>query len=168
MIRASLEEVGAGRSILLDRNGTVIAGNGVYEQAQALGIKVRTIDTKRDELIAVRRADLTGAAARRMALLDNRAAETAEWDESVIAGMVSDTHEFLAGLFDAQELEELISGPTKLKDIDATKPPELAWALIAVPICRYAEVAQLIEQIAAIEGVTCETTVTDGKKNGQP
>jgi alkyl hydroperoxide reductase subunit AhpC len=40
LIRQSLEEVGAGRSILVDGDGIIRAGNGVYEQAQALGAEV--------------------------------------------------------------------------------------------------------------------------------
>ena len=44
LIRKSLTECGAGRSILVDKNDIVIAGNGVYEQAQELGLKVRVID----------------------------------------------------------------------------------------------------------------------------
>ena len=34
LIRKSLEECGAGRSIVIDNNGEIIAGNGIYEQAQ--------------------------------------------------------------------------------------------------------------------------------------
>lgn len=34
----SLAECGAGRSILVDRDGTVIAGNKTLEAAQALGL----------------------------------------------------------------------------------------------------------------------------------
>lgn len=38
LINKSLKELGAGRSILLDRDDSLIAGNGVYEQAEKLGI----------------------------------------------------------------------------------------------------------------------------------
>jgi len=48
MIRSSLEEVGAFRSIGVDGANVIRAGNGVYEQAQALGLKVRVIDAKAD------------------------------------------------------------------------------------------------------------------------
>ena len=40
LIRKSLQENGAGRSILLDSDNSLIAGNGVYEQAKKLGIPV--------------------------------------------------------------------------------------------------------------------------------
>ena len=33
LIKKSLEDCGTGRSILLDKNDVIIAGNGVYEQA---------------------------------------------------------------------------------------------------------------------------------------
>lgn len=38
LINKSLKELGAGRSILLDRDDSLIAGNGVYEQAEKLDI----------------------------------------------------------------------------------------------------------------------------------
>ena len=38
LLRKSLKELGAGRSILLDKNGRIIAGNGVAEAAEAVGI----------------------------------------------------------------------------------------------------------------------------------
>ena len=60
-IRASLQELGAGRSILIDGNGRVLAGNETYRQAAALGLPVRIVDAEPGELIAVRRSDLDGA-----------------------------------------------------------------------------------------------------------
>lgn len=36
LIKKSLEDCGTGRSILLDKNDVIIAGNGVYEQALEL------------------------------------------------------------------------------------------------------------------------------------
>ena len=43
LIKKSLEELGAGRSVVIDREGELIAGNGVYEQAKALGMQVRVV-----------------------------------------------------------------------------------------------------------------------------
>ena len=36
-IERSLIDCGAGRSIVIDSDGEIIAGNGVYEQAHAIG-----------------------------------------------------------------------------------------------------------------------------------
>ena len=45
LIRKSLNECGAGRSIVIDNNNEIIAGNGIYEQAQELGIKTKIVET---------------------------------------------------------------------------------------------------------------------------
>ena len=58
LINKSLVECGAGRSIVVDRDDVIISGNGVYEQAQALGLKVRIIESDGNELIAIKRVDL--------------------------------------------------------------------------------------------------------------
>ena len=57
-IKKSLKECGAGRSVLVDADDTLIAGNGVYEQAQAMGIPTRVIETDGTELVVVKRTDL--------------------------------------------------------------------------------------------------------------
>lgn len=58
LINKSLVECGAGRSIVVDRDDVIISGNGVYEQAQSLGLKVRIIESDGNELIAIKRVDL--------------------------------------------------------------------------------------------------------------
>lgn len=81
MLRGSLEQFGAGRSILIDRNGQVIAGNGTLEAAKAVGIQtVRIVDAPPGTLVAVQRTDLKGAKATALALADNRTGELARWD----------------------------------------------------------------------------------------
>lgn len=68
VIRQSLEEVGAFRSIAVDGDNVIRAGNGVFEQAQQLGLRVRVIEAQPDELIAVKRKDLRGKRAERAAV----------------------------------------------------------------------------------------------------
>jgi DNA modification methylase len=109
LIRQSLEEVGGGRSILVDGDGVIRAGNGVYAEAADLGIPVRVVDASPDELIAVRRKDLTGAAAERAALLDNRAAELATWDGAALAELRERAPALLDGLFESGELDALLA-----------------------------------------------------------
>ncbi len=49
LMERSFKELGAGRSILLDRNGNIIAGNKSQKAAIAAGIKrVRVIETTGD------------------------------------------------------------------------------------------------------------------------
>lgn len=81
VIRKSLEQFGAARSIVMDKDGVVRAGNGTVEQAQAAGIKtVRVIETDGTELVAVKRTDLSGPEATAYAIADNRASELSTWD----------------------------------------------------------------------------------------
>lgn len=86
VIKKSLEELGAGRSVLIDKNNTLIAGNGVYEQARALGIPVRVIETDGTELVAVKRTDLsTGDEKRKLlALADNVASDLSDFDDELL------------------------------------------------------------------------------------
>lgn len=80
----SLEECGAGRSILADRNGVIVAGNKTLEAARKLGLPIRVVESAGDELVVVRRTDLAldeGDRARRLAYFDNRSSEVGlEWD----------------------------------------------------------------------------------------
>lgn len=86
LIRKSLEECGAGRSILLDKDDVIIAGNGVYEQAQGLGLKVRVIESDGTELIAIKRKDLSTSDEKRklLAFADNYTSDTSEFDIEAI------------------------------------------------------------------------------------
>lgn len=60
LMEKSFKELGAGRSILVDKDGRIIAGNKSQKAAMAAGIrKVRVIETHGDELIAVKRTDLS-------------------------------------------------------------------------------------------------------------
>lgn len=86
LMEKSFRELGAGRSILVDKNGRIIAGNKSQVAAKKAGIKkVRIIETNGDELIAVKRTDidLDTEKGRRMALADNRTAQVnLSWDET--------------------------------------------------------------------------------------
>ena len=77
--------MGAGRSILVDKSGRIIAGNKTFEAWQALGGSLETIHTAGDTLIVVQRDDLDldepDGLARQLAYYDNRVNETnLAWD----------------------------------------------------------------------------------------
>jgi len=86
LIKKSLIECGAGRSILFDNENCIIAGNGVYEQAKELGLKVRVIESDGTELIAIKRTDLTTEDSRRKALslADNYTTDTSVFDVEAV------------------------------------------------------------------------------------
>lgn len=87
MISKSLSECGAGRSILIDSEGEIIAGNGVYEQAKAKGIPVKVVETDGSELVVVKRTDLKTEDEKRkkLALADNATSDRVEWDMDTIS-----------------------------------------------------------------------------------
>lgn len=88
MIRESLKECGAGRSVVIDADDELIAGNGVYEQAEALGIGVRVVETDGSELVVVKRTDLHTQDEKRkkLAMADNATSDKVEWDFAELGG----------------------------------------------------------------------------------
>ena len=103
LMERSFKELGAGRSILLDRNGNIIAGNKSQKAAIAAGIKkVRVIETTGDELVAVKRTDvdIDTAEGRKMAYLDNLTTQVnLTWDETEIQAVQADVEGFDMGDF---------------------------------------------------------------------
>jgi len=87
VIEKSLADFGAGRSILIDGENVIIAGNGVYEQAQKLGLKVKVIESDGSELIAVKRTDLKTDDPKRnlLAVVDNKATDLSHFNLETIA-----------------------------------------------------------------------------------
>lgn len=84
LLEKSLRQNGAGRSILVDKDDNIIAGNGIVEAAVNAGItKTKVVEVTGDELVVVKRTDLEldSKAGREMALADNAtAAADLQWD----------------------------------------------------------------------------------------
>lgn len=80
LIKKSLDECGAGRSIVIDNDGEIIGGNGIYE---AWGDKpVKIIETDGSELVVVKRTDLNtdDDKRKRLAIMDNSTSDSSEFD----------------------------------------------------------------------------------------
>jgi DNA modification methylase len=116
-IADSLREVGAARSIVIDEDGVVLAGNATVTAAAEAGLGLRVVESNGDEIIAVRRRGLTAKQKTRLALFDNRAAELAEWDIDVLRGLEP---EDLTGMFTDEEFAEL----TKIERIFDKDPDD--------------------------------------------
>lgn len=94
MLEDSLQNYGAGRSVLADRNGKLIAGNKTAEAAVEIGFeKVIVVPTDGKTLVVVQRTDLdldTDKSARELALLDNRTSEVnLTWDAAALQQLES-------------------------------------------------------------------------------
>lgn len=93
LIEKSLSKFGAGRSILIDRNNRIIAGNKTIENAEAIGLEdIIIVETTGDKIVAVKRTDLDldTPEARELALADNQTAmANIDWDFEVLTEEVS-------------------------------------------------------------------------------
>ncbi len=120
LMRKSLTELGAGRSILVDKDGNIIAGNKTQQAAIAAGItKVRVVETDGTELVAVKRTDmaLDSKEGRAMAFADNFTTQiNLDWDKAELASIAAqeglDLDEWgvslsdIAGAVEEKEVEE--------------------------------------------------------------
>lgn len=88
LLEKSLRENGAGRSILIDKDNNIIAGNGVIEAAGNIGLEdLQIVETDGSKIVAVKRTDISldSAKGRQMALADNAtAAADLSWDKGNI------------------------------------------------------------------------------------
>lgn len=89
LLEESLQQFGAGRSILIDKNNNIIAGNGVIEAAGNVGLEdVQIIESDGKKIVAVKRTDidLNTKAGRELALADNATnAADLSWDDDIIS-----------------------------------------------------------------------------------
>ena len=78
LIEKSLRNLGAGRSILIDKNNRIIAGNKTIENAVAIGLEdMQIVESDGTKIIAVKRTDidLDSKKGRELALADNASAK---------------------------------------------------------------------------------------------
>lgn len=115
LMEKSLKELGAGRSILIDKDGNIIAGNKTQLAAIKAGIKkVRVIESDGTELIAVKRTDveIDSKQGRELALADNLTTQiNLSWDnaelESVAAEQGIDLGDWGMEMPQTETIEEL-------------------------------------------------------------
>lgn len=173
MVAQSLRRLGAGRSIVVDKRGRIIAGNKTAEAFQALGHEdVVLVKTTGDKLVVVQRDDLdlldgTDKRARELSIVDNRAGELGlTWDTDVLKALSADgsvdlrqmwTEHELEGLFAAddqdekplneREFDELpheLAGVAALK-MDASFPSDLPYEIPPYRIDRLASMPTPID-----------------------
>ena len=162
-LEASLQQYGAGRSILLDKNDTIIAGNKTAEMAGQLGMmNVKVVETTGDELVAVKRTDLdleTDASAREMAYADNRVGELSlDWDADKMLADIRDGIDIDA-FFHDWELEQKV-GEGELEEWGGMEPPNLEDINAARKIVVHFYDESEVENFAQLIG----QTITDQTK----
>ena len=122
LIKESLQKFGAGRSIVIDENNRILAGNGTIAGAKAAGIKnLKVIETDGNEIIAVKRTGLTEDEKVGLALADNRSSDLSEWDLNMLEEL-SQEHD-LNPWFDNDDLKELL-GETEVLPAEGLTAPD--------------------------------------------
>lgn len=110
LLEKSLQQYGAGRSILLDKNNFIIAGNKTVETAGQVGIEdVQIVESDGKRIIAVKRMDLdiNDPKTKELAIADNRVAEVdLAWDAKNLEKMEADGVK-LDQFFKKAELEKI-------------------------------------------------------------
>jgi len=126
MLERSLRTFGAGRSILIDKNNRVIAGNKTVEQAAQIGLdNVVVVDSDGTKLIAVRRTDvdLDTPAGRELAIADNRTSEVGlEWDTAALEALQQEGVDLGRFWFD-NELASLLESTAETFTSTNVEPP---------------------------------------------
>jgi DNA modification methylase len=130
MVEHSLRTYGAGRSVVLDKNDVVIAGNKTVSKAIELGIPIQVIESDGTTLYAIKRTDLdltSDTAAMELGIVDNRSSEVGlEWDADVLTALQEDGADLSAFWYDDELLAVLEPETTiteGLTDPDAVPEP---------------------------------------------
>jgi len=122
-LETSLRTYGAGRSILVDKNNQIIAGNKTAEAAASIGLEnAIVVDTDGSQVVVVRRSDLEidSTHGRGLAIADNRIAElNLAWDGQALDEILSEGAD-LSFLFTDSELDDLIDRSENLQ-LDGTE-----------------------------------------------
>lgn len=126
MVAFSLQAYGAGRSVVVDKNNRLIAGNKTVEAAAAIGMDdVIVVPSDGTKLIVVQRTDLdldTDLQARELAVADNRASEVGlAWNPEELR-LLSEQGANIGRFFDDKEFAELL--PQVTPDFEAATSDE--------------------------------------------
>lgn len=108
LIKKSVNEVGFGRSVVVDKENEIICGNGVVSTLDK-NTPIKVIETDGSELVVVKRTDLSTEDKKRkqLAIMDNSTSDTSEFD---LALLQTD--------FDSSELQDLGVPSFEASDID--------------------------------------------------
>lgn len=88
-IEQSIRRFGAGRSVVIDGEGKVVAGEGALRGALEAGVEeVVLVESDGRRMVAVVRPDLRGNEARAYALTDNKTTDLSEFDWGAVAEQV--------------------------------------------------------------------------------
>lgn len=125
----SVRELGAGRSLLVDKNGIILAGNHAQEAFINAGLEnVIEVESDGNSIIVVKRTDMdaNSTAGKKMAIMDNRTSEQGlAWDAVVLEELMSEIQEDDGALDQALEKLAKDAGIDLQKDMVEAPEAEL-------------------------------------------
>lgn len=149
----SIKRFGFGAPIIARKaDGEIIAGHTRHKAAEVLGL----------EQVPVRFLDLDPAEAHLLAIADNKLNEKAEWDEALVASILSDyslEDAALAG-FDSAELDKMaadVAGDRTQEPLDEDRYRN-QYAVNVV--CANEQEQQALYERLVAEGLDCRVVVT--------
>jgi len=156
-VERSLIDCGAGRSIVTDKNGVILAGNktAAAAQAAALDQEVILVQTDGTKLVVVQRTDLEASdkKAKTLAVADNRTAEIGlEWEPAVLKELASEID--LAPYFSPDELKEITEPDEQKKEKELSMSNDLKFKVIVECVDEQQQ-HDLLERFEK-EGLTCQ------------
>lgn len=152
MVADSLRDFGAGRSVLVDKDNRILAGNKTVEAAGDMPIRV--VETDGTELVVVKRTDLSldDRAARELAIADNRSGQLGlEWDVPILKGFENEID--LAKFFKQAELKKLFHEEGGLEQNEG-----LAYAVI-IDCVNEQQQGELLGKLEA-QGLKCRLLIS--------
>lgn len=126
LIKKSVEEVGLGRSIVIDAENEIVCGNGLVSQLDK-DTPVKVIETDGSELVVVKRTDLrtSDEKRKRLAVMDNSSSDTSEFDLNL-----------LQDDFEIPELQDMgIDIPDIEVDYGEPEEKQVNKKLLKCPVC---------------------------------
>jgi hypothetical protein len=134
-VASSVKALGAARSIVIDGEGVVRAGNGTLEAAKAAGItEAVVVETDGRQLVVVKRPDWTPEQAIAYAIADNRTNELSYFDTQALSIALSQLVEHAvekgdrslvdAASFNEKELEALLALPAPVPETTTVRSHE--------------------------------------------
>jgi hypothetical protein len=125
----SIERQGLGRSILLDKDGRIIAGNKTHAKAGELGMEnVLIVPTDGKTLVAVQRTDISldSPEGRELAIADNRAGElNLSWDYSELLDLHDKDEINLNDWWTGEEIDAGMGKTPDFQPVDEDDQPRL-------------------------------------------
>jgi hypothetical protein len=139
MVEESLRRYGAGRSVLIDKHGKIMAGNHVVEAAVDIGLTdAVVVKTDGRTLVVVQRTDLDldSPAGRALAIADNRTSEVGLcWDTDRLAELATDPAVDVSPLFSPVELADLLGAEAPTPTFQPQQPAHRLDELAADTVC---------------------------------